>query len=64
MRQCRRLMSRPIQPQSETAHSAPPMHTVLNAVLTTAMKRTEPILSKNERIGMKYPASKMIGGSK
>lgn len=36
---------------------------MLNIVPTTAISRIVPRLSKNNRFGMKYPASRIIGGS-
>lgn len=40
-----------------------PMVIVLKIVPTTANNKIVPRLSKNSLLGMKYPASKMIGGS-
>lgn len=40
-----------------------PMQRVLNIVPTTANNRIVPRWSKKGRFGIKYPASKMMGGS-
>lgn len=40
-----------------------PIVAILNIVPTTAINKIVPKLSKNRRFGMKYPASKIIGGS-
>ena len=45
----------------EKVHS--PIVSTLNTVPTTAMRRIVPRWSKNRRLGMKYPASRMMGGS-
>lgn len=39
-----------------------PMQNVLNRVFPMAKSRIVPILSKNGLLGMKYPASRIIGG--
>jgi hypothetical protein len=40
-----------------------PMVSMLNIVPTTAMSRIVPRWSKNNRFGIKYPASRIMGGS-
>ena len=57
-------MDCPTHPQYETANSDRPISTVFISVFNTASVSTDPILSKNGLIGMKYPASKMMGGKR
>lgn len=40
-----------------------PIVAILNIVPITAINNIVPILSKNNLFGMKYPASRMIGGN-
>ena len=44
-------------------HSCSPIDIVLKMVPATAMRRMVPRWSKKSLLGMKYPASRMIGGS-
>ena len=51
-------------PAHNTPHNETPIQIELSNVPMTAYKSIVPILSKKARFGMKYPASKMIGGKR
>jgi len=46
------------------AHRVSPVSRTLKIVLKMANRRMVPMLLKKGRLGMKYPASKMIGGNR